>query len=87
MPPPTRAERDHRMRQDRAAGWTIRALAARYAVSKSQAHRIVHATEILPPPIGQAVLVPAPGGGYAVQFTPGPPHRAYRVRNGCRVAT
>ncbi len=86
MPPPTRAMRDHWMRLERARGWTIRGLAARYGLSRAQAHRIVAGVEILPPP-PRAVLVPAPGGGYAVHFTPGPPPRAYRVRHGRRVAT
>ena len=86
MTPPTRAFRNHYMRLDRARGATIRALAARYGLSRAQAHRIVAGVEILPPP-PRAVLVSAPGGGFAVHFTPGPPHRAYKVRLGRRVAT
>ena len=86
MTPPAPAFRNHYMRLDRARGATIRALAARYGLSRAQAHRIVAGVEILPPP-PRAVLVSAPGGGFAVHFTPGPPPRAYRVRHGRRVAT
>ena len=83
-----RAERDHRMRADRATGLTVRALARRYGVSKSQAHRITQGVELHPPPPRFVVrIVPTAGGGFAHVVTPepGPPHRAYKVRHGRRV--
>jgi len=78
------------MRRDRASGMTIRAIAARYGVSKSQAHRVVGAVEIAPPlPLVRMVLVPLPGGGFTASYAtePGRPHKAYRLRGGRHVPT
>jgi hypothetical protein len=78
------------MRLDRASGMTIRAIAARYSVSKTQAYRVVGHVEISPPfPLVRTVLVPLPGGGFTASFTtePGRPHKAYHLRNGRHVPT
>lgn len=88
--PDARALRNQALCQERATGQTLRALARRYGLSKSQAHRITQGVELHPPaPRFVVRVVPTAGGGFTtrVELEPGPPHRAYRVRAGRRVAT
>ena len=79
--------RNDSMAFERMRGATIRELARRFKLSKSQAQRVVAHVEILPPaPVFLCQLVPVPGGGYrAVQTVAWPRPRAYRVRSHRRV--
>jgi hypothetical protein len=90
MPTLPTPQRNALMRRDRASGATIRQIASRYELSRSQAHRIVGAVEIAPPlPLVRMVLVPLPEGGFTARYTtePGRPHKAYRLRHGRHVPT
>lgn len=86
MTPEDRNIRNDCMRWERARGATIRALAQRFRLSKSQAHRVVASVELLPAaPRFRYVLVPAPAGGFIAQIRHEmPPVKAYRVHNGRR---
>lgn len=82
----TRADRRHRnaeMCHERMKGATIRQIAKRYYLSKSQVHRIVGECEILAPnPLPRLELVPASGGEVRAAITyEQPRQRAYKVRN------
>lgn len=87
-PSESRRLRNAALRHDRAQGQTVRALAARYGLSKSQAHRLTRGVEIQPPPPRFVLrIVPAADGGFItrVELEPGPRPRAYKVRNHRRV--
>lgn len=80
----TREERRRRnawMAHERMNGATIRELAKRHRLSKSQVHRIVQFVDLRPlPPVAVHAIVPLPGGGYRPIVTyENPRHRAYRV--------
>jgi hypothetical protein len=86
----TRADRCHRNAEichERMKGMTIRQIAKRYYLSKSQVHRIVWECEILPPnPIPRFELVPSSSGGVKVAITYERTRpRGYKVRNGRRL--
>lgn len=89
--PMTRAERRIRNNQlcyERMKGATLRQLAKRHGLSKSQVHRIVGETEILPQSLEATIeLVPLAGGGYTWRHGPAiyPRPRAYKVRNHQRI--
>ena len=86
-PDVARALRNQALRADRAAGLTIRALAARYGVPRSTVHYAVRATPIRPPaPRYVAVTVPTPGGGFRTEYAlaPGPKPRGYQLHRGRR---
>jgi len=78
-----RQSRNAWMRHERMNGATIRQIAKRHGLSKSQVHRITSDCEILPPhPVPIYQLVPAPGGGYRHEITYCQPRqRAYKVRD------
>jgi Mor family transcriptional regulator len=64
-----RAYRLDRMAWERMKGATIRALAARYRLSKSQVHRLLRHIEKMPPPARcRAELVPTPDGFHRVRY-------------------
>lgn len=71
------------MAHERMHGATIREIAHKFKLSKSQAHRIVRDVEILPPtPFIGYELVPRHGGGYYAQtVVRWPCPRVYKVRN------
>jgi hypothetical protein len=57
------------MAWERMKGATIRALAARHRLSKSQVHRLVRHIEKMPPPARyRAELVPTPDGFHSVRY-------------------
>jgi hypothetical protein len=84
---PDRESMLNTMAWERMNGATIREIAHRFGLSKSQVHRLVAEVEILPPRQQlRYELVPLPGGGYAhLAATHTPRQRAYRVRNHRRI--
>ncbi len=82
-----RRRRNAWMAHERVNGATIRELAKRHHLSKSQVHRIVQFVALRPPPpMAVHTIVPLPGGGYRPIITYEiPRHRAYRVMGHRRV--
>jgi hypothetical protein len=65
-----RRRRNNWMAHERMNGATIRELAHKFSLSKSQVHRIVQSVVMRPPPpIAMYSIVPLLGGGYRTIIT------------------